>query len=65
MTGVREATSQVPTGGIGQFDKPYLDSSSNGLLYGAEKMKSVRQFGHVMLFMCERSRLTRIAASRL
>lgn len=62
---VGEGTKLVLTGDIGQIDNPYLDSSSNGLAYAVEKMKSVRLFGHVTLAKSERSELASIAASRL
>lgn len=62
---VGEGTKLVLTGDIGQIDNPYLDSSSNGLSYTAEKMKGIRIFGHVTLAKSERSELASIAASRL
>lgn len=62
---VGEGTKLVLTGDIGQIDNPYLDSSSNGLSYTAEKMKGVRIFGHVTLAKSERSELASLAASRL
>ncbi|MCC6675591.1 MAG: PhoH family protein [Phycisphaerales bacterium] len=62
---VGEGTKLVLTGDIGQIDNPYLDSSSNGLSYTAEKMKGVRIFGHVTLAKSERSELASIAAARL
>ena len=62
---VGEGTKLVLTGDIGQIDNPYLDSSSNGLSYTAEKMKGVRIFGHVSLAKSERSELASIAADRL
>lgn len=62
---VGEGTKLVLTGDIGQIDNPYLDQSSNGLSYTAEKMKGVRLFGHIMLAKSERSELASLAASRL
>ena len=53
------------TGDIGQIDNPYLDQSSNGLSYTAEKMKGVRLFAHGSLQKSERSELASLAASRL
>ncbi len=62
---VGEGTKLVLTGDIGQIDNPYLDSSSNGLSYTAEKMKGLGIVGHVTLAKSERSELASIAASRL
>ncbi|MDX2118818.1 MAG: PhoH family protein [Planctomycetota bacterium] len=62
---VGEGTKLVLTGDIGQIDNPYLDSSSNGLSYTAEKMKGLGLFGHVVLARSERSELASLAASRL
>jgi PhoH-like ATPase len=62
---VGEGTKLILTGDIGQIDNPYLDQSSNGLSYVAEKMKGVRLFGHVTLAKSERSELASLAASRL
>jgi PhoH-like ATPase len=62
---VGEGTKLVLTGDVGQIDNPYLDSSSNGLSYAAERMKGVRIAGHVLLNKSERSELASIAASRL
>ncbi len=62
---VGEGTKLVLTGDVGQIDNPYLDQSSNGLAYVAEKMKGVRLFGHVTLNKSERSELASLAASRL
>ena len=62
---VGEGTKLVLTGDVGQIDNPYLDSSSNGLSYVAEKMKGVRLFGHVTINKSEHSELASLAASRL
>jgi len=62
---VGEGTKLVLTGDVQQIDNPYLDQSSNGLSYAAEKMKGVRIFGHVTLAKSERSELASLAASRL
>jgi PhoH-like ATPase len=62
---VGEGTKLILTGDIGQIDNPYLDQSSNGLSYAAEKMKGVGLFGHVVLAKSERSELASLAASRL
>ncbi|MBY0111318.1 MAG: PhoH family protein [Phycisphaerales bacterium] len=62
---VGEGTKLILTGDIGQIDNPYLDQSSNGLSYAAEKMKGIGLFGHVVLAKSERSELASLAASRL
>jgi PhoH-like ATPase len=58
-------TKVVLTGDPYQIDNPYLDSSSNGLAYCAEKMKGQKMFGHVMLTKSERSSLASLAAELL
>ena len=58
-------TKMVLTGDPYQIDNPYLDSSSNGLTYCADKMKGQRMFGHVMLTKSERSPLASLAADIL
>ncbi|MGB2631088.1 MAG: PhoH family protein [Candidatus Omnitrophota bacterium] len=58
-------TKMVLTGDPYQIDNPYLDSSSNGLTYCADKMKGQRMFGHVMLTKSERSPLAALAAEIL
>ncbi len=62
---VGEGTKLILTGDIGQIDNPYLDQSSNGLSYAAEKMKGLGLFGHVVLNKSERSELASLAAARL
>ncbi len=62
---VGEGTKIVLTGDIGQIDNPYLDTSSNGLAYGVEKMKGLGIVGHVTLARSERSELASLAAQRL
>ncbi|MGB2599764.1 MAG: PhoH family protein [Candidatus Omnitrophota bacterium] len=58
-------TKMVLTGDPYQIDNPYLDSSSNGLTYCAEKMKGQKMFGHIMLTKSERSSLASLAAELL
>jgi PhoH-like ATPase len=58
-------TKMVLTGDPYQIDNPYLDSSSNGLTYAAEKMKGQEMFGHVLLTKNERSNLASLAAELL
>lgn len=62
---VGEDSKIVLTGDPYQIDNPYLDSSSNGLTYAAERMKSQELFGHVTLVSSERSMLASIAAELL
>lgn len=58
-------SKMVLTGDPYQIDSPYLDSSSNGLVYCVEKMKGQKLFGHVMFIKSERSSLASLAASIL
>jgi len=60
-----EGTKMVLTGDPYQIDNPYLDASSNGLTYTAERLKDQRLHGHVMLMTSERSTLAALAAERL
>ena len=62
---VGEDSKIVLTGDPYQIDNPYLDSSSNGLAYAAERMKGLGLAGHVMLAKSERSELASLAAERL
>ena len=58
-------SKMVLTGDPYQIDNPYLDSSSNGLTYCAEKMKGQKMFGHITLTKNERSSLASLAAEIL
>jgi PhoH-like ATPase len=62
---IGEDSKLVLTGDPWQIDNPYLDSSSNGLSYAAERMKGLELAGHVMLKTSERSELASMAAQRL
>ncbi|KPJ70638.1 MAG: phosphate starvation-inducible protein PhoH [Planctomycetes bacterium DG_20] len=62
---IGEDSKLVLTGDPSQIDNPYLDSSSNGLVYAAERMKGLDLAGHVMLQTSERSELASLAAQRL
>ena len=62
---VGEDSKLVMTGDPYQIDNPYLDASSNGLSYAAERMKGLDLAGHVMLETSERSELASLAAQRL
>ncbi len=60
-----EGTKMVLTGDPYQIDNPYLDSSSNGLAYTAERLKTHPLHGHVTLTKSERSHLAGVAADYL
>jgi PhoH-like ATPase len=62
---IGEDSKLVLTGDPYQIDNPYLDSSSNGLAYAADRMKGLPLMGHVMLTTSERSELASLAAQRL
>jgi PhoH-like ATPase len=55
----------VLTGDPYQIDNPYLDSSSNGLTYVAERMKGQELFAHITLTKSERGTLASLAAELL
>ena len=58
-------TKVVLTGDPYQIDNPYLDSSSNGLNYLAQRFKGQDIFAHIMLTKGERSSLADLAAKLL
>ena len=60
-----EDTKVVLTGDPYQIDNPYLDASSNGLTYTAERLKGQPLFGHITLTRSERSDLASLAAKEL
>jgi PhoH-like ATPase len=60
-----EGTKMVLTGDPYQIDSPYLDASSNGLTYAVERLKSLKEHGHITLKKSERSRLAGLAAELL
>jgi len=60
-----EGTKMVLTGDPYQIDNPYLDASSNGLTYTAERLKGQALHGHITLATSERSALAAIAAENL
>ena len=62
---IGEDSKLVLTGDPWQIDNPYLDSSSNGLVYAAERMKGLELAGNLMLKTSERSALASLAAQRL
>ena len=60
-----EGSKIILTGDPYQIDNPYLDASSNGLTYAAERMKDLPIHGHVTLHKSERSQLAAAAAKYL
>ena len=60
-----EGTKVVLTGDPNQIDNAYLDSSSNGLSYAAERLKGLPLHGHITLQKSERSPLASAAAEYL
>ncbi len=60
-----DGTKVVLTGDPYQIDNPYLDATSNGLTYAADRLKGEPLVGHVTLVTSERSELASLAASRL
>ena len=60
-----EGTKVVLTGDPNQIDNAYLDSSSNGLSYAAERLKTLSIHGHITLQKSERSELASAAAAYL
>jgi len=60
-----ENTKMVLTGDPWQIDNPYLDASSNGLIYAAERLKDQKIHGHVTLRSSVRSALAAVAAEHL
>lgn len=60
-----ENTKIVLTGDPFQIDNPYLDASSNGLIYLIDKFKGQDIFGHITFTRSERSKLAALAADLL
>ena len=60
-----EGTKVVLTGDPNQIDNAYLDASSNGLSYAAERLKTLPIHGHITLQKSERSPLASAAAEYL
>jgi PhoH-like ATPase len=58
-------TKIVLTGDAYQIDHPYMDSSSNGLSYVVDRVKSLEITGHVTLTKGERSELAELASNVL
>jgi PhoH-like ATPase len=62
LTRAGEGSKIVLTGDPHQVDHPYLDSSSNGLTYVADKFKNQELAGHIVFTKGERSELAELAA---
>ncbi len=62
---VGEDAKIVLTGDPYQIDNPYLDASSNGLTYSAERLRGNGMVGHITLTRSERSALASLAATEL
>lgn len=62
---VGEGSKIVLVGDTEQVDHPYLDSSSNGLVYLIEKFKEYKEGAHINLIKGERSLLAQLAAEIL
>lgn len=65
ITRAGEGTKVVLVGDPDQIDNPYLDRSTNGLLYVKERFSGQPIAGHVTLLKGERSPLAQLAASLL
>jgi PhoH-like ATPase len=65
ITRAGEGTKIVLTGDPFQIDNPYLDNSSNGLVYVASKFRGSSLAAHVSMFKGERSELASKAAEIL
>ena len=60
-----EGSKIVLTGDPHQIDNPYLDDSSNGLVYLIDRFKGQEIFGHITFSKTERSQLAALAAELL
>ncbi|MET3505593.1 PhoH family protein [Halalkalibacter oceani] len=65
LTRVGEGSKIVLVGDPYQIDHPYLDQFSNGLTYVTERMKHLKESGHVTLQKGERSDLAQLCAELL
>lgn len=65
ITRAGEGTKIVLTGDPYQIDNPYVDSTSNGLVYVVQKFRDQPLAGHVSLTKGERSDLAEMAAELL
>jgi PhoH-like ATPase len=60
-----EGSKIILTGDPYQIDSPYLDDSSNGLVYLIDRFKGQEIFGHITFTKTERSQLAALAAELL
>lgn len=65
ITRVGEGSKVVLTGDIEQIDNVYVDETTNGLTYVAEKFKPYDLAGHVTLLNGERSKVATLASKIL
>ena len=65
ITRAGEGTKIVITGDPHQIDNPYVDSTSNGLVYVVERFRGESIAGHITLNKGERSVLAELAANLL
>jgi PhoH-like ATPase len=65
ITRAGEGTKIVLTGDPYQIDNPYVDATSNGLVFVVEKMKEEGLAGHITMMKGERSGLAELAANLL
>jgi PhoH-like ATPase len=60
-----EGSKIVLTGDPHQIDSPYMDDSSNGLVYLIDRFKGQEIYGHITFTKTERSQLAALAAELL
>lgn len=65
ITRVGEGSKVILTGDIEQIDNVYVDETTNGLTYVAEKFKPYDLAGHVTLMSGERSKVATLASKIL
>lgn len=65
ITRVGEGSKIVLTGDIEQIDNVYVDETTNGLTYVAEKFKQYDLSGHITLMTGERSKVATLASKIL
>lgn len=65
ITRAGHGTKIVLTGDPNQIDHPFLDSSSNGIIYLVQRFKDQGIYGHVTLSRGERSELAEAASNLL
>ena len=65
ITRVGEGSKVVLTGDIEQIDNVYVDETTNGLTYVAEKFKPYDLSGHITLMTGERSKVATLASKIL